>query len=135
MRIRINGLVGIAAMLLGSVSAWAHHSFAAEFDSGKPVKLQGTIVKVEFINPHTWIHVDVKDSEGKVAHWMLEGGSPNALFRRGASKSTFPIGAAVVVEGFQAKDGSNFANARDITFADGRKFSVGGSNPDEQPNH
>jgi Family of unknown function (DUF6152) len=127
-------LFGIVGLLLAAAPAWAHHAFAAEFDAQKPVKLKGTVAKVEFINPHSWIHMDVKDADGKVTRWMVEGGSPNALFRRGVTKDALPQGTEILVDGYQAKDGSNRANGRDITFADGKKLFVGGSNPDEQPN-
>jgi len=127
-------LLGIAGALSIAAPAWAHHAFAAEFDAQKPVKLKGTVAKVEFINPHSWIHMDVKDADGKVTRWMVEGGSPNALFRRGVTKDALPQGTEISVDGYQAKDGSNRANGRDITFADGKKLFVGGSNPDEQPN-
>lgn len=126
-------MLGISSLLLASAPAWAHHAFAAEFDAQKPVKLRGTVAKVEFINPHSWIHIDVKDADGKITRWMVEGGSPNALFRRGVTKDALPQGTEISVDGYQAKDGSNRANGRDITFADGRKLFVGGSNPDEQP--
>ncbi|HEY2844544.1 MAG TPA: DUF6152 family protein [Bryobacteraceae bacterium] len=126
-------LLGIAGALSIAAPAWAHHAFAAEFDAQKPVKLKGTVAKVEFINPHSWIHMDVKDADGKVTRWMVEGGSPNALFRRGVTKDALPQGTEISVDGYQAKDGSNRANGRDITFADGKKLFVGGSNPDEQP--
>jgi len=119
---------------MAAAPVWAHHAFAAEFDAQKPVKLKGTVVKVEFINPHSWIHMDVRDADGKVTRWMVEGGSPNALFRRGVTKDALPQGTEIAVDGYQAKDGSNRANGRDITFADGKKLFVGGSNPDEQPN-
>ena len=134
MRKRLAILLGIAGVLMAAAPMWAHHAFAAEFDAQKPVKLKGTVAKVEFINPHSWIHMDVKDTEGKVTRWMVEGGSPNALFRRGVTKDALPQGTEISVDGYQAKDGSNRANGRDITFADGRKLFVGGSNPDEQPN-
>ena len=126
-------ILGLAGLLAAVAPAWAHHAFAAEFDAQKPVKLKGTVAKVEFINPHSWIHIDVKDTDGKVTRWMVEGGSPNALFRRGVTKDALPQGTEISVDGYQAKDGSNRANGRDITFADGRKLFVGGSNPDEQP--
>jgi len=122
------------SLLAVAAPVWARHAFAAEFDAQKPVKLKGTVAKVEFINPHSWIHMDVKDADGKVTRWMVEGGSPNALFRRGVTKDALPQGTEISVDGYQAKDGSNRANGRDITFADGRKLFVGGSNPDEQPN-
>jgi Family of unknown function (DUF6152) len=126
-------VLGLAGLLMAAAPTWAHHAFAAEFDAQKPVKLKGTVAKVEFINPHSWIHIDVKDTDGKVTRWMVEGGSPNALFRRGVTKDALPQGTEISVDGYQAKDGSNRANGRDITFADGRKLFVGGSNPDEQP--
>src|SRR5258708_6033343 len=125
---------GMLGLLAAAMPMWAHHAFAAEFDAQKPVKLKGTVAKVEFINPHSWIHMDVKDADGKVTRWMVEGGSPNALFRRGVTKDALPQGTEISVDGYQAKDGSNRANGRDITFADGKKLFVGGSNPDEQPN-
>jgi len=134
MRKKLAILMGIAGLLMAAAPMWAHHAFAAEFDAQKPVKLKGTVVKVEFINPHSWIHMDVKDADGKVTRWMVEGGSPNALFRRGVTKDALPQGTEISVDGYQAKDGSNRANGRDITFADGKKLFVGGSNPDEQPN-
>jgi hypothetical protein len=134
MRNKLVLALGAASLLMAAAPVWAHHAFAAEFDAQKPVKLKGTVVKVEFINPHSWIHMDVRDADGKVTRWMVEGGSPNALFRRGVTKDTLPQGTEIAVDGYQAKDGSNRANGRDITFADGKKLFVGGSNPDEQPN-
>jgi hypothetical protein len=128
MRTKLAVVVAGLGLMLTGVPAWAHHAFAAEFDSTKPVKLRGAITKVEFINPHSWIHLDVKDSDGKVTNWMVEGGSPNALFRRGFSKDALPIGTEIVVDGYVAKDGSNRANGRDITFADGRKLFLGSTN-------
>ena len=133
MRTKLAGL-GMLVVLAAAAPMWAHHAFSAEFDAQKPVKLKGTVAKVEFINPHSWIHIDVKDADGKVTRWMVEGGSPNALFRRGVNKDALPQGTEILVDGYQAKDGSNRANGRDITFADGKKLFVGGSNPDEQPN-
>jgi len=117
--------------------ARGHHSFAAEFDANRPVTLHGTVVKMEWINPHSWIHIDVKDpATGKVERWMVEGGAPNALLRRGWNKKSLTEGTEILVEGFQAKDGANRANGRDITFPDGRKLFVGSSGtgaPDERP--
>jgi hypothetical protein len=130
MRTKLMLVAGFGA-LLAAVPAWAHHAFAAEFDAQKPLKLSGTVTKVEWINPHAWIHIDVKGPDGKVTNWMIEGGSPNTLLRRGFTKNSLEIGTAVVVDGYQAKDGTNRANGRDITFPDGRKLFVGNSNPSE----
>ena len=105
----------------------AHHAFSAEFDAKRPVKLRGVVTKMEWINPHSWIHVDVKDANGKVTEWMVEGGAPNALLRRGFTKKSLPVGTEVLIEGYQAKDGSNRANGRDLTLPDGSKLFVGSS--------
>jgi hypothetical protein len=105
----------------------AHHAFAAEFDASKPFKIRGTIVKMEWINPHTWLHLDVKRPDGKTERWMIEGGQPNALYRRGFTKNSLPQGAELVVEGFRAKDGSLKGNGRELTFADGKRLFVGSS--------
>ena len=105
----------------------AHHAFAAEFDASKPFKIRGTIVKMEWINPHTWLHLDVQRPDGKIERWMIEGGPPNALYRRGFTKNSLPQGAELVVEGFRAKDGSLKGNGRELTFADGRRLFVGSS--------
>lgn len=128
----VAGVLAAAAAL----PALAHHSFAAEFDASKPVKLEGVVTKMEWINPHSWIHIDVTTSSGEVQHWMVEGGAPNALLRRGWTKNSLPAGSKIMVQGFQAKDGSLRANGRDITFADGSKLFVGSSGtgaPDERP--
>jgi len=129
-------VAGVAMLFSAVAPLWAHHSFAAEFDAGKPVKLRGTVTEVEWINPHSWIHIDVKGADGKVASWMVEGGSPNALLRRGFTKASLPVGTEILIEGYQAKDGSTRANGRDITFADGKKLFLGATGtgaPDEKP--
>jgi hypothetical protein len=110
------------AVLLASVPAWAHHAFAQEFDEKRPIKLQGTVTKWEVINPHSWIHMDVKGPDGKVTNWMIEGGSPNALFRQGFNRDSLPTGSEIIVEGFQAKDGSTRGVGSNVTFKDGRKL-------------
>src|SRR5438876_941092 len=117
-------------MFLAVVPLKAHHAFAAEFDDKKPLKLKGTVVKWELINPHSWIRLDVKDPDGKVTTWMVEGGSPNALFRMGFTKESLPPGTEIVVDGYQAKDGANRAVGKDLTFAaDGKRLFLGGSAP------
>ena len=124
---RSTSKIGLAmgAALLAAAPVWAHHAFAAEFDGKTPVKLQGTVTKMEWINPHAWIHIDVKDKDGKVTNWMVECGTPNTLLRRGVNKNSVTAGMEIVVDGYQAKDGSNKANGRDVTFADGRKVFLG----------
>jgi len=120
-------VVLITVIVAFSVSSplHAHHSFAAEFDANQPVTLKGTIVKMDWVNPHTWIHLDVKNPDGTVTRWMIEGGTPNTLMRRGVSRDTLKVGTEVVVTGYQAKDGSNRANGRDISYPDGRKLFLG----------
>ena len=115
-------------LAIAPVSVWAHHSFAAEFDERKPVTLRGKVTEWELINPHSWIHLDVKG-----VPWMIEGGSPNALLRLGFSKDSLPAGTEISVEGFQSKDGSNRAVGTKLTFADGKKLFMGGSAPGANP--
>lgn len=124
----INRLVLIAAVILAAgTGARAHHAFSAEFDANQPVQLRGTVVRVEWINPHTWIHIDVKKSDGAVERWMIEGGTPNTLLRRGLTRDSLPQGTEIVVDGYRAKNGTNRANGRDLTFPDGRKLFMGSS--------
>jgi hypothetical protein len=125
------GLFGTGIALL-SLHAAAHHAFAAEFDVNRPITLEGTVVELELINPHSWIHLDVAKPDGTVERWLIEGGPPNALFRRGFTRDALPIGSEIIVEGFQAKDGSTRANGRDIVFTDGRTPFTGafGVGPD-----
>jgi hypothetical protein len=120
-------LAAVAAIVSATTTTSAHHAFAAEFDATKPIKLKGTIVKMEWINPHTWLHLEVKRPDGKTERWMIEGGPPNALYRRGFNKNSLPVGAELVVEGFRAKDGSMKGNGRELTFSDGRRLFVGSS--------
>jgi uncharacterized protein DUF6152 len=120
-------LVGIAgvSLTLAAAPLYAHHAFSSEFDADKPLQLSGTVSKMEWVNPHAWIHIEVKKPDGKVEEWMIEGGTPNTLMRRGVSRDTLKIGTEVKVSGYQAKDGSNRANGRDITYPDGRKLFLG----------
>ena len=115
------------ALVLSAAAVSAHHSFAAEFDANKPVQLRGTVARVEWINPHTWIHIDVKEADGTTVRWMIEGGTPNTLLRRGLTKASLPEGTEIVVDGYRAKNGLNRANGRDVTFPDGRKLFLGSS--------
>ena len=120
--------VGVALLVVVAVvPVWAHHAFAAEFDAQSPVELNGTVVRMEWVNPHTWIHIDVAQPDGSQERWMIEGGPPTSLLRRGFTKASLLAGTEVFVEGFRAKDGSQKANGRDITFADGSKLFLGSS--------
>ena len=111
--------------------AWGHHSFTAQFDAKKPITLKGTVTDMEWINPHAWIHMDVKGDDGKVANWMVETGSPNILLRRGFTKKSLEPGTEIVVQGYMAKDGENKINGGSVTFPDGKRLFLGGSNPDQ----
>jgi hypothetical protein len=114
-------------LVLGSTPLRAHHAFSAEFDARKPLKMTGTVTKVEWINPHSWFHIDVQKPDGKVEKWMIEAGNPHNLFRRGFSKDVIKPGMVIVVDGYQAKDGSHRANGRDLTLPDGKTLFMGSS--------
>ena len=115
----------ITLMVAATVPIVAHHSFAAEFDAKQPVLFKGTVTKMEWINPHVWIHMNVTQPNGKTEAWMVEGGAPTVLFRRGFSKTSLQAGTQIVVDGYRAKDGTNKMNAREITLADGKKLFAG----------
>jgi hypothetical protein len=136
MRRTLVAVVFCIVLLTAGVSLPAHHAFSAEFDANKPVKLRGTVTQVDWINPHSWIHINVKRPDGGAETWMIEGGPPGVLIRRGWTKNSLPPGTEILVEGYQAKDGTLKANGRDVTLPDGRKLFVGSSGtgaPDERP--
>jgi hypothetical protein len=120
-------VAGGISLLLAAGTARAHHAFAAEFDSKRPLTLHGTVTEWEMVNPHSWIHIDVKGDDGKVVPWMVEAGSPNSLLRLGFTKNSLPAGTELVIEGYQAKDRSNLAVGKNITFTNGKRLFLGGS--------
>jgi hypothetical protein len=125
MRLRLIVLMAAVVCAASGARAWAHHAFASEFDAKRPVKFTATVTKMEWINPHAWMHIEVKKPDGTVENWMIEAGSPNSLFRRGINKNTVKPGMVVVVDGYQARDGSRRANGRDVTLPEGRKLFLG----------
>ena len=125
-RLRI-ALVTVAVALSVSPSLRAHHSFAAEFDGNQPVTLKGSVVKMDWVNPHTWIHLDVKNPDGTVTRWMVEGGTPNTLVRRGFNKRSLEAGTEVTIEGYRAKNGTNRANGADMILPGGKRLFMGSS--------
>ncbi len=124
---RIVGIIGVGLLLASAVPVVAHHAFSAEFDANRPLQLEGTVTRMEWINPHAWIHIDVTKDDGSVESWMIEGGTPNTLFRRGFTKDSLTPGTVIMVDGYQAKDGSLRANGRDLTLPDGQKLFLGSS--------
>jgi len=131
------GAVGVSLVLaLAAVPAWAHHAFTAEFDATKPVKFKATVTKMEWINPHVWIHVDVKMPDGMVEPWAIEAGTPNVLFRRGLKKDALLPGTEIEIDGYRTKDGTHRANGRNLTLPNGQTLFVGSSGtgaPEEPP--
>jgi hypothetical protein len=122
-------LTVLGAAAVQPLAVHAHHSFASEFDANQPISLKGAVTKVEFINPHSWIHIEVTGADGKKTAWEVEGGTPNTLFRKGINDNTLPVGTLIAVDGYRARDGGNRMSGRDITFADGRKVFLSGSAP------
>ena len=132
----VAAICGLGLLFVQVRSVYAHHAFGAEFDPNAPIRLQGKVVRIEWVNPHTWIHIETKKPDGTTEVWMVEGGTPNTLLRRGINRNSLIDGTEIIVDGYQSKDRSNRANGRDITFPDGKKLFVGSSGtgaPDERP--
>lgn len=133
MRKTIAALVTGAGLLLCAAPMWAHHAFAAEFDEKKPIKLHGFVTQWELVNPHCWIHLDVKNPDGTTTNWIVEGGSPNALFRLGFTKNSLPVGTELIIEGYAAKDGANRGVGAKLTYSDGRSLFLKPAGQDGLP--
>ncbi len=123
----------VFSLLASATPVWAHHAFAAEFDANKQITLKGTIAKMEWINPHAWLHIDVKENDGSTTRWMIELGPPNSLIKRGWTKQSVPAGVDVLVVGYLSKDGAKRANGRDITLSNGKQLFAGSSLGDVAP--
>lgn len=133
MRTKLAVAVAVIGLWAAAAPVLAHHAFAAEFDQTKPVTLRGTVTKMDWVNPHSWLYVDVKDANGKTENWAIECGPPNSLLRAGWNKTSVTAGTEVVVEGFRAKNGTPVANGRNVALPDGKKLFVGSSGPGAPP--
>lgn len=127
MRAKLTVAVACTGLLLAVRPLHAHHSFAAEFDAGRPVQLRGVVTSMDWVNPHSWIHLDVKNEDGTITKWTIEGATPNTLLRRGFTKKSLPAGTEIVVHGYRAKNGANRANGRDVMLPDGKRLFMGSS--------
>ena len=132
MRIKLASVVVVAGILLYAVPVFAHHSFAAEFDAGKPITLRGSITRLEMTNPHGWLYINVTEEDGSVQNWAVETGAPRALMRAGGNRESLAPGTEIIVEGWLARNGTPTVNGRNIMFADGRSITTGSSNPEIQ---
>jgi hypothetical protein len=133
MKVGIFGLFGVVVLLVTAVPATAHHSFAAEFDSEKPIELRGTLVRMDWVNPHGWIYIDVKNPDGNVTRWAIEAGGATGMLKRGLRKTDFQMGTEVIVKGYLARSGKPVANGRSVTMADGRNFFLGATDTPDAP--